>query len=140
MTSAGVVRVVSPKSDIFSTNLPSIRQLYDRSFPCTITSELCKYAIPWNETIIYQFIPNTQNFVIYNASNFYLSAIFDFRIMVSQWDSRKKAGDAVPVKIQEKGEKRYKYSRLVSTECSKKILIYLYRFQNPFFLSHWDIM
>lgn len=47
MISLGVVRVVNPKSDIFNTNLPSIRQLHDLSLPCTDTSLLCKYVIPW---------------------------------------------------------------------------------------------
>lgn len=46
MNSDGVVNDLNPKSDIFKTNRPSIKQLHERNFPCTDTSLLCKYAIP----------------------------------------------------------------------------------------------
>lgn len=40
MNSEGVVRERNPKSDIFKTNRPSIKQLHDLNFPCTETSLL----------------------------------------------------------------------------------------------------
>lgn len=46
MISAGVVRVFRPKSEIFNTKRPSIRQLHERSLPWTATSEPWRYAIP----------------------------------------------------------------------------------------------
>lgn len=95
MISDGVVKFCKPKSEIFSTKRPSIKQFLDLNFPCNI-SQLCKYAIPYEQQ-------NGQNEFIF---------FFFFFLIYSQHSNRHESF--------KKGASKIKYKKVKNSKMREK--------------------